>query len=941
MPWTVYSGRSRAMYALGYILRILPAFMCSYGLMRFICCSLALTEYIYILPPVCLVCCMLFSAMICSKKALAVGTALIAAAAAYFILSTKNIVGVLYGFVLVFTNAWHQRLSALGFGTSASASPHIAGMCEELGCTETIFNVAAIALLCMLITLFSVIFTLKRARILPILILGASLSTVIHYFGMCDDNLSFALMLASLAGIISLWHHDRIFANRKAHSTALGISEASDTSRAELEHNVKLGTALGGFSGTFAALCALMLLIFPMQTDTPMADIPAISVPAHAVEKRVSAMITGRNPSPSGIFYSGNSNKLSKNAGAQPITMTGKKLLSVESAVDIPIYLRAWTGTYYRNDTWYTASQKQISEYREIFGEGFSPELLTYELLFALDPELVTLPDGAAFSDHTDFGYITLPIHIKKMGYSADDIILPSYTDQLSGFMKYGTSEPHWHRYSNYCDGIFDSGNFSSVDAYSVLAFAGTEPTDETARNIGMLVNYYAEQYDIIRSLRKLANEGASEEKIRAEYDKAASQTPYSADPYTHKPVRTTASGKYTFPDESLSYRYAYKMDGDERRRVNAMIDNLSLYYNYVYENYLGTCEGFRYFEDLALDIASDAGIDLRRDSFSFVGRHRIAEAIIEYMSENTEYTLSPRTPSPGRTYLNAAETFLFDTEEGYCVQYATSAVMLLRAAGIPARYADGYIAGDFKKSDSAYISEVTDRNAHAWIEVYYDYYGWVVYEATKPYVIEREAAAAPTLPDTLPQSPETRLPPPDTQSPVPDAQKPNVNTGSTAHQKNSDSEKEYGGIVNPTAILVTCVILFVCGGTIIAATLIRSSRTRHIKRRDELIELAEHGKITSDRTKEYTENIGDLIMYILKKEGLTPKDSELSRTFARRVDERFEKVLGKSFIPVAESIQRGEFSENAPPGDLEITAQYLKALVHGTKSGAGAYLRR
>lgn len=81
-----------------------------------------------------------------------------------------------------------------------------------------------------------------------------------------------------------------------------------------------------------------------------------------------------------------------------------------------------------------------------------------------------------------------------------------------------------------------------------------------------------------------------------------------------------------------------------------------------------------------------------------YTARHMMVMAVIDYLSENMVYTLSPVVPSPTRDYVNAADTFLFDTQEGYCVQFATSAVMMIRSLGIPARYAEGYIASDFSR---------------------------------------------------------------------------------------------------------------------------------------------------------------------------------------------------------------------------------------------------
>ena len=77
---------------------------------------------------------------------------------------------------------------------------------------------------------------------------------------------------------------------------------------------------------------------------------------------------------------------------------------------------------------------------------------------------------------------------------------------------------------------------------------------------------------------------------------------------------------------------------------------------------------------------------------------------------------------------------FLTNGDKGYCVHFASSAVVLLRAAGIPARYVTGYLvsASQWQALGSdGYIAPVMDSNAHAWAEYYLPGVGWVVLEAT------------------------------------------------------------------------------------------------------------------------------------------------------------------------------------------------------------------
>lgn len=104
--------------------------------------------------------------------------------------------------------------------------------------------------------------------------------------------------------------------------------------------------------------------------------------------------------------------------------------------------------------------------------------------------------------------------------------------------------------------------------------------------------------------------------------------------------------------------------------------------------------------------------------------------AVKTFITRDTTYSLTPgKTPS-GR---DTVEYFLKESKLGYCTYYATSAAVLLRHLGIPARYVEGmYVSRDtLKNCKEDEEIEVKDEDAHAWIEVYDDRYGFVPVEVT------------------------------------------------------------------------------------------------------------------------------------------------------------------------------------------------------------------
>lgn len=78
------------------------------------------------------------------------------------------------------------------------------------------------------------------------------------------------------------------------------------------------------------------------------------------------------------------------------------------------------------------------------------------------------------------------------------------------------------------------------------------------------------------------------------------------------------------------------------------------------------------------------------------------------------------------------AENFLFNTKRGVCYEYATSMVLLARAAGIPARYCEGFLMSDENNNDELgtnYI--ITPKSGHGYPELYINGAGWIYFEPT------------------------------------------------------------------------------------------------------------------------------------------------------------------------------------------------------------------
>jgi transglutaminase-like putative cysteine protease len=102
--------------------------------------------------------------------------------------------------------------------------------------------------------------------------------------------------------------------------------------------------------------------------------------------------------------------------------------------------------------------------------------------------------------------------------------------------------------------------------------------------------------------------------------------------------------------------------------------------------------------------------------------------AVVGWLRTTHTYSLRLPRPTPG---LDPALSFLFDTPEGHCEYFATATALLLRAAGIPTRYVNGYLGGEW--NDIGHYVAVRDNRAHSWVEAFLPAAGWVRVDATPP----------------------------------------------------------------------------------------------------------------------------------------------------------------------------------------------------------------
>ena len=135
-------------------------------------------------------------------------------------------------------------------------------------------------------------------------------------------------------------------------------------------------------------------------------------------------------------------------------------------------------------------------------------------------------------------------------------------------------------------------------------------------------------------------------------------------------------------------------------------------YRSFAHEFYTRLPEGTR---SVMLALAAQAGLDPAAPD--------IVSEVAAYIRRSGEYDIE----TPPYLSDDYAVCFLTQAHRGYCVHFATAAVAMYRALGVPARITEGFLV--YAERDR--FTEVRGAQAHAWAEVYQDGLGWIPVEVT------------------------------------------------------------------------------------------------------------------------------------------------------------------------------------------------------------------
>lgn len=268
--------------------------------------------------------------------------------------------------------------------------------------------------------------------------------------------------------------------------------------------------------------------------------------------------------------------------------------------------------------------------------------------------------------------------------------------------------------------------------------------------------------------------------------------------------------------------------------------------------------------------------------------------AIAEYVRLSAKYDLN--TPRMDSEYEDFAQWFLTESDRGYCVHFASATAVLLRAAGIPARYVTGYAT----YAEAGRAVTVTGKQAHAWVEFRLPDKVWCPLESTP--ANEAEDTPQPSLPQpTIPEltqpvitEPQQTLPQQTTKPDQP--QTPTVDTTVPVTQPTEDPpEPGKGGEVLAWILgILGCIVLVIVQWRVRVALRKRRSRNGRSKKKA-LARWQEHVLLSRVLKQQPDKELLELAQRAkFSQHSITGEELDL---FAKQIHHQQVQLKKKSFV--------------------------------------------
>jgi len=298
-------------------------------------------------------------------------------------------------------------------------------------------------------------------------------------------------------------------------------------------------------------------------------------------------------------------------------------------------------------------------------------------------------------------------------------------------------------------------------------------------------------------------------------------------------------------------------------------------------------------------------------------------KAIEEYLG-SADFTYDKDDVAIPEGEQDYVDQFLFETLKGYCDNFSTSMIVLLRAVDIPARWVKGYTEGDFvdvvNETEREY--KVTNNNAHSWVEVYFEGVGWVPFEPTKgfinPYTVSNETQSNETedVPEQQQQTPEEETQQAEAEKSEQEKQTEKEVEEATASAENQESsllDMRIGSAFVYSLLVIILIASFILYKTRLkwlAHFIVRKYKNRH--------------------DEEVFFHAFQSLLKQLERKGMKRKDSQTLREYAHTIDHVFQD---KSMTILTENYERALYRRTDAEKEWVKSAELWENLIKKTSS--------
>ncbi|MBQ9708488.1 MAG: transglutaminase domain-containing protein, partial [Firmicutes bacterium] len=324
-----------------------------------------------------------------------------------------------------------------------------------------------------------------------------------------------------------------------------------------------------------------------------------------------------------------------------------------------------------------------------------------------------------------------------------------AYKESKETRLLVGVSRPGTYYLRGYVGGVYEDGSWNEIDQerygdyheglFAWLSAHNFSPFSQNSDYLRLLMAYNGKDADEMSTSLSVINRDANRKFLYTPYG-LTGETVSRLDDFnrdmnvyqkgdSEKDFMTYGVYAYDMSTSLAVMNPAWMKNDDVSNEVKGFKEAQEEYRQFVYDSYLDVPKDIKQFFNDKFD-SGDSGnyINMTIDIRNWLADEETAKA------GGTSFSAKIDTD-----YLYY---FLGEQRIGNSSFYASAAVMMYRYLGIPARYAEGYLAnvsekdtkGVNKKLTERYQCSLTGEDVHAWVEIYKDGIGWIPVEVTPGY---------------------------------------------------------------------------------------------------------------------------------------------------------------------------------------------------------------